>query len=80
MSEILDTLDMYLKLPFVQYALIVGTLIALSASLLGVTLVRSFSSITKENETVKSTRWFSHCRCWRRKTVRAWALQPLWNC
>ncbi|MCR5514693.1 MAG: metal ABC transporter permease [Bacilli bacterium] len=39
MQEILDTLLMYLSRPFVQYALIVGVLIALCSSLLGVTLV-----------------------------------------
>ena len=42
----LDTLKMYLDFPFVQYALIVGTLIALCSSLLGVTLVlKRFSFI-----------------------------------
>ena len=42
----LDTLRMYLGMPFVQYALIVGVLIALSSSLLGVTLVlKRFSLI-----------------------------------
>lgn len=35
----LDTLLYYLSFPFVQYALIVGTLIALCASLLGTTLI-----------------------------------------
>ena len=35
----LDTLRMYLAFPFVRYALIVGVLIALCSSLLGVTLV-----------------------------------------
>ena len=40
------TLSMYLNFPFVQYALIVGTLIALCSSLLGVTLVlKRFSFI-----------------------------------
>ena len=39
MQEILDTLLMYLSRPFVQYALIVGVLIALCSSLLGVSLV-----------------------------------------
>ena len=39
-------LQMYLAMPFVQYALIVGTLIALCSSLLGVTLVlKRFSFI-----------------------------------
>ncbi|MBR4274468.1 MAG: metal ABC transporter permease, partial [Bacilli bacterium] len=38
-QEILDTLLMYLSRPFVQYALIVGVLIALCSSLLGVSLV-----------------------------------------
>lgn len=42
----LDTLIEYLQFPFVQYALIVGVLIALSASLLGVSLVlKRFSFI-----------------------------------
>ena len=43
---ILETLQFYLTYPFVRYALIVGTLIALSAALLGVTLVlKRFSYI-----------------------------------
>ncbi len=42
----LDKLTMYLQFPFVRYALIVGILIALCSSLLGVTLVlRRFSFI-----------------------------------
>lgn len=42
----LDMLKMYLQFPFVQYALIVGVLIALCSSLLGVTLVlKRFSYI-----------------------------------
>lgn len=42
----LDTLKMYLQFPFVQYALIVGVLIALCSSLFGVTLVlKRFSFI-----------------------------------
>lgn len=42
----LETIDMYLQFPFVRYALIVGTLIALCSSLLGVTLVlKRFSFI-----------------------------------
>ena len=42
----LETLTQYLSYPFVRYALIVGTLIALCASLLGVTLVlKRFSFI-----------------------------------
>ncbi len=42
----IDTLGMYLQYPFVRYALIVGVLIALCSSLLGVTLVlRRFSFI-----------------------------------
>ena len=35
----LKQLEMYLQYPFVRYALIVGVLIALSSSLLGVPLV-----------------------------------------
>ena len=42
----IDTLTYYLKFPFVQYAIIVGVLIALCSSLLGVTLVlKRFSFI-----------------------------------
>ena len=42
----LDQLRLYLSMPFVQYALIVGVLIALCSSLLGVTLVlKRFSFI-----------------------------------
>ena len=42
----IDTLVMYLQYPFVRYALIVGVLIALCSSLLGVTLVlKRFSFI-----------------------------------
>ena len=42
----IQTLQQYLQFPFVRYALVVGTLIALCASLLGVTLVlKRFSFI-----------------------------------
>lgn len=44
--ELLQKLDMYFQYPFVRYALIVGVLISLCASLLGVTLVlKRFSLI-----------------------------------
>ncbi len=46
MNDIFETLEFYLSFPFVQYALIVGVLVALCASLLGVTLVlKRFSYI-----------------------------------
>ena len=46
MTQILDTLTLYFSYPFVRYALIVGVLIALCSSLLGVTLVlKRFSFI-----------------------------------
>lgn len=46
MSEIMEKLSLYLQYPFVRYALIVGVLIALCSSLLGVTLVlKRFSFI-----------------------------------
>ena len=46
MTEIFDTIAMYFQFPFVRYAMIVGVLIALCSSLLGVTLVlRRFSLI-----------------------------------
>ena len=46
MMEIFDTIVMYWQFPFVRYAMIVGTLIALCSSLLGVTLIlRRFSLI-----------------------------------
>lgn len=46
MSEILETITMYFSFDFVQYAFIAGIMIALSSSLLGVTLVlKRFSYI-----------------------------------
>ena len=46
MGDYLEKLSYYLSFPFVQYAIIVGTLIALCSSLLGVTLVlKRFSFI-----------------------------------
>ena len=46
MTEMLDKLTLYFQYPFVRYALIVGVLIALCSSLLGVTLVlKRFSFI-----------------------------------
>lgn len=46
MSNILEKLSLYFEYPFVRYALIVGVLIALCSSLLGVTLVlKRFSFI-----------------------------------
>ena len=46
MMEVFEKLTLYLQFPFVQYALIVGVLIALCSSLLGVTLVlKRFSFI-----------------------------------
>ena len=46
MTEIIEKLTMYFQFPFVQYAMIVGVLIALCSSLLGVTLVlKRFSFI-----------------------------------
>lgn len=46
MGNVLTTLSTYLQYPFVQYALIVGVLISLCASILGVTLVlKRFSFI-----------------------------------
>jgi zinc transport system permease protein len=46
MTEMMDKLTLYFQYPFVRYALIVGVLIALCSSLLGVTLVlKRFSFI-----------------------------------
>ena len=46
MTEMMQKLSLYLEYPFVRYALIVGVLIALSSSFLGVTLVlKRFSFI-----------------------------------
>lgn len=46
MSEMMEKIILYLQYPFVRYALIVGVLIALCSSLLGVTLVlKRFSFI-----------------------------------
>ena len=47
MTYILQELSFYLSYPFVRYALIVGVLIALCSSLLGVTLVSvSYTHLT----------------------------------
>ena len=40
MANLAEKLSLYLHYPFVRYALIVGVLIALCSSLLGVTLVQ----------------------------------------
>ena len=46
MIGIIEKLNLYFQYPFVWYALIVGTIIALCSSLLGVTLVlKRFSFI-----------------------------------
>ena len=46
MAEIWEKLTLYMQYPFVRYALIVGVLISLCSSLLGVTLVlKRFSFI-----------------------------------
>lgn len=46
MKEFMNTMSMYLEHPFVRYALVVGVLIALCSSLIGVTLVlKRFSFI-----------------------------------
>ena len=46
MAAILDKLTLYFNYPFVRYALVVGVLISLCSSLLGVTLVlKRFSFI-----------------------------------
>jgi len=46
MTDVMDKLTLYFQYPFVQYAMIVGVLIALCSSLLGVTLVlKRFSFI-----------------------------------
>ncbi len=46
MNEMMEKLTLYLQYPFVRYALIVGVLIALCSSLLGITLVlKRFSFI-----------------------------------
>ena len=46
LTEIMDKLTLYFQFPFVRYAMIVGVLIALCSSLLGVTLVlKRFSFI-----------------------------------
>ena len=60
----IDQLRTYLAFPFVQYALIVGVLIALCSSLLGVTLVlKRFSFIGTGFPTWRSGRWPSPGCC-----------------
>ena len=43
-----DKLQLYFQYPFVRYALIVGILIALCSSLLGVTLVLKHIQVKKQ--------------------------------
>ena len=58
MTAILEKLTLYWAYPFVRYALIVGVLIALCSSLLGVTLVlKRFSFIVTVCPTWRSARW-----------------------
>ena len=46
MMALMEKISLYLSYPFVRYALIVGVLVALCSSLLGVTLVlKRFSFI-----------------------------------
>ena len=46
MAELFEKLTLYMQYPFVRYAVIVGVLIALCSSLLGVTLVLKRFSFT----------------------------------
>ena len=47
--NVLEKLIFYWNYPFVRYALIVGVLIALCSSLLGVTLVLGYGSLADES-------------------------------
>ena len=64
MTAIFEKLAFYWTYPFVRYSLIVGVLIALCSSLLGVTLVlKRFSFIGDGLSHVPSARWLSPL-CW----------------
>ena len=58
MTAILEKLTLYWTYPFVRYALVVGVLIALCSSLLGVTLVlKRFSFIGDGLSHVALVQW-----------------------
>ena len=64
MTAILEKLAFYWTYPFVRYALIVGVLIALCSSLLGVTLVlKRFPSSATGFPMWPSARWLLPL-CW----------------
>lgn len=64
--NVLEKLAFYWNYPFVRYALIVGVLIALCSSLLGVTLVLKRFSLLE----MAFLMWRS----------AAWPLRPYWEC
>ena len=64
--SLLEKLAFYWNYPFVRYALIVGVLIALCSSLLGVTLVLKRFSFIGDG--------LSHV------AFAAWPLRPCWEC
>lgn len=70
MSGILAKLALYWGYPFVRYALVVGVLIALCSSLLGVTLVlKRFSFI---GDGLSHVAFGAQCRfrrCWGLQTI-----------
>ena len=58
MAQLMEKVTLYLSYPFVQYALIVGVLVALCSSLLGVTLVlKRFSLSATDFRTLLSAQW-----------------------
>ena len=64
--NVLEKLIFYWNYPFVRYALIVGVLIALCSSLLGVTLVLKRFPLSE----MAFLMWRS----------AAWPLRPCWEC
>ncbi len=61
MAEIFSTLHHYMQFPFVGRALIVGVLIALCSSLLGVTLVLKRFSYIGDGRCIWSN---GYCNCY----------------
>ena len=67
----IDTLAAYFAYPFVRYALIVGVLIALSSSLLGVTLVLNAFRLSEMD--------YHMSRLAQLRLQRFWTLEIIWQ-
>ena len=63
MPELIEKLSFYLDFPFVRYAIIVGVLVSLCSSLLGVTLVLKYvRERTPASRVMQPSRWFQSVR------------------